>query len=104
MKSKLLYTALMAGFSANMYSQTVPTPDHVVILMLENFGYNDIIGSANAPHINALTSDPNAAVFTQSYGLTHPSQPNYVMLYSGANQGITTDVIATNTPFSTCNL
>jgi len=104
MKSKLLNAALIAGFSVSMYAQTVPTPDHVVILMLENFGYNNIIGNSNAPHINALTSDPNAAVFTQSFGLTHPSQPNYVMLYSGSNQGITNDVIATNVPFSTCNL
>jgi len=104
MKSNLLSAALIAGFSANIYAQTVPTPDHVVILILENFGYNDIIGSSNAPHINALTSDPDAAVFTQSYAITHPSQPNYILLYSGNNQGVTTDVIPTNTPFSTCNL
>jgi len=104
MKSKLLYAALIAGFSVSMYAQTVPTPDHVVILMLENFGYSDIIGSSNAPHINALTSDPDAAVFTQSFAITHPSQPNYILLYSGNNQGVISDVIPINTPFSTCNL
>ena len=51
-----------------------------------------------------MLSDPNAALFTQSYALTHPSQPNYIRLFSGATQGITTDVISSSTPFSTCNL
>jgi PKD repeat protein len=72
--------------------------------MLENYGYSNIIGNSNAPHINALVSDPNAALFTQSFALAHPSQPNYIRLFSGNHQGITTDAISTSTPFSTCNL
>ncbi|MDP2694037.1 MAG: hypothetical protein Q8O58_04110 [Gallionella sp.] len=28
-------------------------------------------------------------LFTQSYGVTHPSQPNYLALFSGATQDIT---------------
>jgi len=27
-------------------------------------------------------------VFTQSYGITHPSQPNYLALFSGSTQGV----------------
>lgn len=104
MKIKILIIALISIFSASMYSQTVPTPDHVVILMLENQGYGDIIGSSNAPYINSLANDPSNAVFTQSFALTHPSQPNYIMLYSGNNQGITNDDNITNSPFSTPNL
>ncbi|MHB8258871.1 MAG: alkaline phosphatase family protein [Bacteroidia bacterium] len=102
MKSKLISVALVASIYS--YAQTVPKPDHVVILMLENYGYSDIIGNSNAPYINSLVVDANTAVFTQSFAQTHPSQPNYVMLYSGTNQGVTTDAIATNTPWSTCNL
>ncbi len=92
------------GICFSSFSQTVPKPDHVVILMMENYGYPNIIGNSNAPHINALINDPQSALFTQSYCLTHPSQPNYVMLYSGYNQGITNDNIASNTPFHSCNL
>ena len=104
MRTKLFISIITIGICANAFAQTVPKPDHVVVLMLENYGYSNIVGSSNAPHINALINDPNAAIFTQSYALFHPSQPNYVMLYSGNNQGIIDDNTATNTPFNTCNL
>ncbi len=102
MKAKLFSLALAT--SIYTYAQTVPKPDHVVVLMMENYGYSDIIGNPNAPHINALVSDPNTALFTQSFALTHPSQPNYIMLFSGSFQGVNGDNISTNTPWSTCNL
>ncbi|HTA62153.1 MAG TPA: alkaline phosphatase family protein [Bacteroidia bacterium] len=101
MKSKLLTLALAASFCT--YAQTVPTPDHVVVLMMENYGYNDIVGNTNAPYLNSLISDPNAALFTNSLALGHPSQPNYVMLFSGGYQGITNDNTS-STQFTTCNL
>lgn len=104
MRTKLFISVITIGICANAFAQTVPKPDHVVVLMLENYGYSNIIGSSNAPHINALVNDPKAALFTQSYGLSHPSQPNYIMLYSGYNQGIIDDNTATNSPFHTCNL
>ena len=31
-------------------------------------------------------------LFTQSYGVTHPSQPNYLALFTGSTRGITSDV------------
>lgn len=42
--------------------------------------------------------------FTHSYAINHPSQPNYLDLYSGSNQGVTTDKIPLNLPFTTVNL
>src|SRR5579872_6787143 len=99
-----LFLCITLLLSLGLRAQTVPTPDHVVILMMENYGYPDIIGNSNAPYINSLATDPNAALFTQSYALSHPSQPNYVMLYSGNNQGITNDNTPSGTPFTTCNL
>ena len=67
----------------------VPQPDHVVIVIEENHSYSEIIGSPNAPYINSLAAQ--GAVFTQSYAVTHPSQPNYLDLFSGFNQGVTDD-------------
>jgi phosphatidylinositol-3-phosphatase len=68
---------------------SVPTPDHVVVAVMENHAYTQIIGSSSAPYINSLKS--GGAILTSSYAITHPSQPNYFALFSGATQGITDD-------------
>jgi hypothetical protein len=80
---------------------TLPRPDHVVIVIEENHAYNQIIGSSAAPYINSLARQ--GALFTQSYALSHPSQPNYLQLFSGSNQGVTTDNCLTS-PRTTPNL
>ncbi|MFE5026520.1 alkaline phosphatase family protein [Streptomyces sp. NPDC056656] len=67
----------------------VPTPDHTVVVVFENHAYNQVIGSSSAPYINSLKT--NGASLSASYALTHPSQPNYFALFSGATQGITDD-------------
>ena len=67
----------------------VPRPDHVVIVIEENHSYSEIIGSSAAPYINSLAAQ--GALFTQSYAITHPSEPNYLDLFSGSNQGVTDD-------------
>ncbi len=67
----------------------LPTPDHVVVVVMENHAYDQIIGSPSAPYINSLGR--GGAVLTNSYAITHPSQPNYFALFSGATQGITDD-------------
>ncbi len=68
---------------------TLPKPDHVVIVMEENHSYSDIIGSASAPYINSLASQ--GASFTASHAISHPSEPNYLALFSGSTQGLTSD-------------
>ena len=67
----------------------VPRFDHVVVVVEENRSYSEIIGSPAAPYLNSLAA--GGALFTRSYGLTHPSQPNYLALFSGSTQGVTGD-------------
>jgi acid phosphatase len=67
----------------------VPTPAHVVVVMEENYAYNEIIGSSSAPYINTLAQQ--GALFTQSFAVSHPSQPNYLAIFSGSTQGVTDD-------------
>jgi acid phosphatase len=67
----------------------MPHPDHVVVVVMENRSFNEIIGSSRAPYINELAR--GGALFTQSYAVTHPSQPNYLALFSGSPQGVTSD-------------
>ena len=78
----------------------VPRPDHIVVVVMENHSNTDVIGNSAAPYINSLAA--SGANFTQSYALTHPSQPNYFMLFSGSNQGVT-DNSCPHT-FNTANL
>lgn len=81
----------------------IPRFDHVVIVVEENHGYDEVIGSANAPFINELAG--GGALFTNSHGVGHPSQPNYLVLYSGSTQGVTDDRCLENeTPYTTPNL
>ena len=78
-------------------------PDHVIIVIEENHGYNQIIGSDSASFINKLARQ--GAVFTNSHGVTHPSQPNYLAIFSGSPQGVTGDqCLQDSTPFTTPNL
>ncbi len=68
---------------------TIPTPAHVIVVMEENHSYLEIIGSSEAPYINSLAAQ--GALFTQSFAIGHPSQPNYLAFFSGSTQGITDD-------------
>jgi len=64
----------------------VPRFDHVVIVVEENRPFDEIINSADAPFINQMASE--GALFTESYGITNASQPNYLALVSGSTHGI----------------
>jgi hypothetical protein len=67
----------------------VPQPAHVVVVVMENHSYNEIIGSSSAPYVNSLAN--GGAKFTQSFAVRHPSEPNYLALFSGSTQGLTND-------------
>ncbi|WP_327350484.1 alkaline phosphatase family protein [Streptomyces sp. NBC_01304] len=79
---------------------TVPVYDHVVVVIFENTNYSTIKGSTNAPYLNSLAAQ--GTLFTNSFGVTHPSQPNYLALFSGTQQGVTSDSCPKN--FTTGNL
>jgi len=70
-------------------ARKLPKPAHIIIVMEENHSYADIIGNAQAPYINALAQ--SGALFTDSHAVTHPSQPNYLELFSGSTQGVHDD-------------
>ncbi|MFC4908209.1 alkaline phosphatase family protein [Actinomadura gamaensis] len=82
---------------------TVPTPDHTLVVVFENHSYSQVVGSSSAPYITSLANA--GANLTQSYALTHPSQPNYFDLFSGSPQGVTDDTCPPpGSPYSTANL
>ena len=77
--------------------------DHVVVVIEENTSFQEVIGNrTDAPYINQLADEGTS--FTEFYGITHPSQPNYLHFFSGDNQGVTDDSYPTGFPWSTPNL
>lgn len=57
-------------------------PAHVVVIVEENKEFRDIAGNPrSAPYLNELIA--RGALFTRSYGVAHPSQPNYLALFAG---------------------
>jgi hypothetical protein len=76
--------------------------DHVVVVMEENESVGQIIGNPALPYINSLAN--NGANFTNSFAIEHPSEPNYLDIFSGSNQGVTDDGTHTPPAFTTPNL
>ena len=95
------YVAGTAFTTTNTPVNPVPIFSHIVVVIGENTSAGSVFGSSSAPYINALANA--GAKFTNSFALTHPSQPNYLQLYSGSNQGSTDDSYIT-TKFNTANL
>ena len=54
---------------------------HVFVIMMENTGFDSLIGNPNAPWTNDAVSKFGFA--TNYFGVTHPSQPNYVGAIAG---------------------
>jgi phosphatidylinositol-3-phosphatase len=82
--------------NASMYAQTVrpgtgkPHASNVVVVIMENRDYDLVVGSKSAPYING-TLVPESALMTDAHAVGHPSQPNYLALFSGSTQGVTDD-------------
>ena len=66
-----------------------PQYDHVFLIIMENEGYNGIIGNSYAPILNALAQDYGLA--TNYTGVADPSEPNYVAMLGGDFFGISSD-------------
>jgi hypothetical protein len=81
--------AMGLGVAQAASSATVPKYDHVLVVIMENHDLSEIVGSSQAPYITGLSKQ--GANFTDSHGVTHPSEPNYVALFSGSTQGLTAD-------------
>jgi acid phosphatase len=92
----------LAGLCAPAAAQVaaVPRLDHIIIVVMENQSYDDV---RLLPYTASLIAAGSS--FSSSYGVTHPSQPNYLALWSGGTQGVTNNNCpAPGAPFSVQNL
>ncbi|HEX9053603.1 MAG TPA: alkaline phosphatase family protein [Gemmatimonadales bacterium] len=67
----------------------MPHYRHIVEIMMENTSYGSIIGNSLAPNLNALADRYGLA--KSYFGVTHPSEPNYVANIGGSYFGIQDD-------------
>jgi hypothetical protein len=67
----------------------VPSFDHVVVAVLENKDVDQVLGSGQAPFLDQLAR--SGVAFTNAHAIAHPSQPNYLALFSGATLDVTND-------------
>jgi hypothetical protein len=81
---------VFAAPASTLQAQTTfPTYDHVFLIIMENEGYNQVVGNQFAPILNALAQDYGLA--TNYSGVADPSEPNYVAMLGGDSFGITSD-------------
>jgi hypothetical protein len=88
-----LITAVLAAVMLSFPVQTadaadnnLPRLDHVVVVVLENHSFDQIVDPNRAPFIYRLATD--GALFVNAFAVSHPSQPNYFALFSGSTLGI----------------
>jgi acid phosphatase len=77
------------GSAARDANPAVPHFAHIVVVVEENHADDQIMGNPLAPYMNSLAR--TGVQLTQAYGIRHPSQPNYVALFSGSTHGLTDD-------------
>lgn len=99
-------------FAAHPVAQsgTLPHPDHVVIVVEENKSYSEILGVEQrgigqivvTSPLDVANEDPyvrylahRGASFIHMQAETHPSEPNYLALFSGSTQHVSGDDVPT---------
>ena len=97
----LLGAALLGVLGASRPAlAVVPLLDHIVVIVMENHSYNQVRVQPYTASLMAAYSYSSA-----SFGITHPSQPNYLALWAGSTLGVTSNTCpAPGSPFTAENL
>jgi acid phosphatase len=92
--------ALVAAPFGAAHAIPVPAMNHVIVVIMENKSYDEV---RFEPYTAGLIA--NGASFSNSVAMFHPSQPNYIALWSGSTQGVSNDACpASGSPYFTNNL
>jgi phosphatidylinositol-3-phosphatase len=66
-----------------------PRFSHVYTIVLENRSASTVLSAVDTPYLSQLAARFGVAEAYQ--GVAHPSQPNYLALFSGSTQGVSDD-------------
>jgi phospholipase C len=82
--------ATSAPAACGQASASAPVIHHVIVIVMENHSYSEVIG--HAPFVTALAK--RCGLATNYHAITHPSLPNYLAMTSGSIHGIHSDCSA----------
>ena len=86
----MLLVGMLFATATPAAARTASVTPHVLIVMLENKGYKNTLGTCSAdPYLCSLAS--TYASETNWWGTRHPSLPNYIAITTGGTQGCTSD-------------
>lgn len=85
MRRILPVLTLLAALAAPARA-AVPALDHVIVVVMENKSYTSV---RTQPYMASLIA--RGAELQLYFAVAHPSQPNYLVLWSGSTQGVTND-------------
>jgi phospholipase C len=80
--------------------ESTPVIRHVIVIVMENHSYSDVIG--HAPFITALAK--RCGLATNYHAITHPSLPNYLAMTSGGIHHIHSDCHPSSCPIGGPNI
>jgi acid phosphatase len=83
----VVLAACAASAAPAAAQEPAPRPGHVVVVILENKDEGDAL--RDGPYLASLAA--TGASLTDMHAETHPSQPNYLALFSGDTQGVLDD-------------
>jgi phosphatidylinositol-3-phosphatase len=69
----------------------IPHLDHVFVIMMENHGFQQVVGNPTMPFINGLISSKQVNLATNYFAVGHPSLTNYLEVAGGSNFGVRSD-------------
>lgn len=101
-RTRLTEVPPLVPYTNRSAADALPHPQHVIIVMEENKSDATIIGNVNAPYINHLAAI--GASFSHATGVAHPSQPNYLALFTGQTNSDADDCPEQSLPASTPSL
>jgi phosphatidylinositol-3-phosphatase len=93
-------SASLALARARSRTAGVSRLEHIIVVILENHAYSTV---RTQPYTKSLLA--RGTEFTNSFAITHPSQPNYIAFFSGSTQGVSSNTCpAPGSPFNKENL
>ncbi|HTQ62429.1 MAG TPA: alkaline phosphatase family protein [Candidatus Solibacter sp.] len=89
-----LFAAALTGTASAQgrnASKGIPHLDHVFLIMMENHGYQQVLGNPNEPYLNSLIANKKVSLATNYFAVGHPSLTNYLEVVGGSNFGVRSD-------------
>jgi acid phosphatase len=83
---RLAHVLAVSALAWPLTAAATPPLDRVVVLVMENKSYDE---ARVQPYTASLIAQ--GATFSSSFGVRHPSQPNYLALWAASTLGVTND-------------